>query len=81
MREIVVINFDADKLKPYAFNSATLMSCGRQSKAFDRSVVRAPNVLPLSTESFHFSIMARRQCSALIPWQNPHRNLEKRFPK
>ena len=48
------INFDADKLKPYAFNFAIMRSCGKQSKAFDRSVRTAPNVLPLSTEFFHF---------------------------
>ena len=48
------INFDANKLKPYAFNFVIMRVCGRQSKAFDRSARRAPNVLPLSTEFFPF---------------------------
>ena len=52
MREIECINFDAGKLKPYAFNFAIMRSRGRQSKAFERSLRRVPNVLPLST---HFS--------------------------
>ena len=47
------INFDAAKLKPYAFNFAIIRSCGRQSKAFERSVRRTPNVLPLSTHFFY----------------------------
>ena len=56
------INFDADKLKPYAFNFAIMRSCGGQSDTFERTVRRAPNVLPFSTHFFHFSIMVRRQC-------------------
>ena len=64
MREKLGTNFDANKLKPYAINFATMRSCGRKSKTFERSVRR-------STHLFHFSIMARRQCRALISWQNP----------
>ena len=41
------INSDTDKLKPYAFNFAIMKSCGKQSKAFERSAKRAPNILPL----------------------------------
>ena len=38
-----------------------MKSCGKQPKAFDRSVRRAVNVLLLSTDFFHFSIMALRE--------------------
>ena len=43
------INFDTDKLKPYAFNFAIMKSCGKESKAFERSAKRDPNILPLTT--------------------------------
>ena len=48
--------------KPYAFNFAIKQLCGRQSKAFERSVSKAPKTCSWSTLSFHFSRRAIRQC-------------------
>ena len=33
-----------------------------QSKAFDKSVKRAPNALPLSIDSLNFSVITKRLC-------------------
>ena len=71
------ISFNADKLKLYAFNLARSSLWGRQSKAFDRSINKAPKDFPLSTALFHFSINAMRHCCVLYHFLKPHWNLKK----
>ena len=38
------VNFYADKLNSYTFSSAKEISCGRQSKTFEKSVRRALSI-------------------------------------
>ena len=63
------IRFNTGRLNPYALSLAIIRSCGRQSKAFERSVRRAPKTFLLSTAFFHFSNMAIRQCWAWNPFR------------
>ena len=57
---------------PYQCNFATIKESSRQSNAFDKSVKRAPNLLPPSTLSLNFSNRTKRQCSVLYPFRNPY---------
>ena len=72
---------NAVKLKPYAFSFAMSNSWSRQSKAFNKFVSKAPNILLLSTDLFHFSNIARRHCWVLKPFRNPHWYFENIFVK
>ena len=60
------------KLKPYAVGFAMGNSWLRQSKAFHKSVNKAPNILLLWTDLSHFPNIARMHCWVLKPFQNPH---------
>ena len=62
------MRFRAVKLKPDEFNFAIIKSCGMQSNILEKSIRRASNKFPLSTNFFHFSITAKRQCCALYPY-------------
>ena len=42
------------------------------NKAFNKYVSKAPNILLLSTDLFHFSNIARRHCWVLKTFRNPH---------
>ena len=43
-----------------------------QSKALDKSVKRAPDALPLSTDCLRFPVRTKRLCLELNPLRNPH---------
>ena len=58
-----------------------IRSCGRQSKALERSVRKATKIFPFSTDFFHFSIMDIRQYYAPRLYLKQHWNLEKIFSK
>ena len=57
---------------PYANSLATNKSCGRQSKALERSVRRLPNSSPRSILSRHFSNRAFKQCCAPCHFLKQH---------
>ena len=52
-------NLNAFKLKSYACSLAVKNSCNKQSNALDKSVKSAPKELPLSTNDFHLSSIAK----------------------
>ena len=64
--------FSALHPKPYAFNLANIRSCSKQSKAFDRSVNKAPETPLLSNVCFHFSSIRIRHRCELKCFLNPH---------
>ena len=71
------LSFDYDRIIETIFllilvKIRLLHECGKQSKAFERLINSAPNTFPLSTEFFHFSNIASKQCWALKPSLNPH---------
>ena len=68
--------FHAVKQKPYAFSFTMTNSWWRHSKAFDKSANKAPNILLLSTDLFHFSNIARRHCRLLKP-SKTHNDISK----
>ena len=73
------INFNAYKLNPDAFDFPMIRSCGRQSKAFERSVERVPKRFSRTRRLFAFFFtMTRRQRGALTPCWKPHWNSEKK---
>ena len=57
-----ILRFSDFITKPYARGLAIKSSSGRQSKAFDMSVNKAPNAPPLSKLLRHFSIIVIRYC-------------------
>ena len=72
---------NAGRSNPYALSFAVSNSWSRQSNALERSVSKAPNVLPLSTELFHFSKRFTRQCCVLYPFLNPHCFYDRKLSK
>ena len=63
-------SFNTVELKPYAFSFSMSNSWSRQSKSFDKSVSKVPNISLLSTDLFYFRNIARRDCHIGI--SNPH---------
>ena len=49
-------------LDPYAFRFAIRSSWLRQSNAYDKSVNKAPNILPMFAAASHFPSKAKRHC-------------------
>ena len=57
------------------FDKYKYINCNYKSEtlgSFGKSVKKAPNVLPLSTDSLNFSVITKKLCSELYPQQNPH---------
>ena len=75
------INFNDSIEKPYPWSFATIRSCGRQSKALERSVRKAPYSFPWSNAFSQFSAMAIRQSWVLYPFRKPHWNLDNSVSK
>ena len=75
------INLKAGRLNPLAFNFAIRSAWLRQSKALNKSLCRETKALPLSTDLFHFSGIAKKHCCVLWPFLSPHGFLRKYFQK
>ena len=51
--------------RPYQCHFATTKERSRQSNVFDKSVKRAPKLVPVSIASLYFFIRTKRQCGVL----------------
>ena len=60
--QIVIYQFKWFIIETRYLEFAINKECGRQPKAFDRSITNAPNAVPWSTLCFHISVSAIRQC-------------------
>ena len=72
---------NAGKLKSSSFSFAVRSSWSRQSDLLERSVTKAPKILPLSEDLFHVSRIIRRQRWVLYPFGKPHCWFEKMLLK
>ena len=75
--QIVIYQFKWFIIETIYLEFAINKECGRQPKAFDRSITNAPNAVPWSTLCFHISVSAIRQCWTQCFFLNLHWYLEK----
>ena len=76
--KLLCISLDESTLNPHIFNFATMRRWSRLSNAFEESVKRAGNVLPLSVTFFHCSVMKIRQYWALNLCLKPQQQKNKK---